>query len=181
MGARSFEKVVAVKLSPVIMVASFRRPVSGGVARNRKRRKEKAKETNEERGRCKESHFLSSFPPPPPSPQLYSVLYFPLRRPYYLTPGTAGYYSGHVHWRTDLLKITVEHLLDLSGQWQRQLFIVLSPVFHNLLFLNLRSGPILVAASIHSPNRFASLPAGISFPRRRAFFGFINTKAAWLA
>lgn len=63
MGARSFEKVVAVKLSPVIMVASFRRPVSGGVARNRKRRKEKAKETNEERGGARK--VISSLPAPP--------------------------------------------------------------------------------------------------------------------
>ena len=52
------------------------------------------------------------------------------------------------------------------------------PVFHSLLFLNLRSGPIL-EASIHPPNHFVS-PATISFTRRWAFFVFKRkSRAVW--
>lgn len=63
-------------------------------------------------------------------------------------------------------------------QLLRLLFAVLSPVFHSLLFLNLRSGPIL-EASIHPPNHFV-LPAAISFTRRWAFFVFKHkSRAVW--
>ena len=71
MGARSFEKVVAVKLSPVFMVASLRRSVSeewlemeSGGTKKRKKRK------GEGGGRRGKSFSLFL----PPSPQLHSVL-----------------------------------------------------------------------------------------------------------
>ena len=72
MGARSFEKVVAVKLSPVFMVASLRRSVSeewlemesGGT---KKRKKRKGEGGGGRRGKSF-SLFL------PPFPQLHSVL-----------------------------------------------------------------------------------------------------------
>ena len=152
------------------MVASSRRSdsrerlemESGG---KKKRKKRKGEVT----GRGKFPLFL------PPSPYLHSVVYFflfnfPLRRPHSVSD---TWNSWLLFWSCSLknwLAYCGAFRLDLSGQWQRQLFVVLPPVFHSSLFLKLTSGPILVA-SIHSPNHFA-LPAGISFTRRGAFLGF---------
>ena len=74
-------------------------PVSGvqlvGSGPKWKAEERKSERKEEERGRCEESYFLSSYPLPLTS---FCSLYFPLRHPHYLTPGTAGgYYSSHVH------------------------------------------------------------------------------------
>ena len=64
-GARSFEKVVVVKLSPVFMVASLRRSVSEEWLEMESGGKKKRKKRKGEGGGGEESHFLSSYPPPP--------------------------------------------------------------------------------------------------------------------
>ena len=160
------------------MIVSFRRSVSGGVARNGQRRKEKAKE-KKRRG---EEAMKVIFSLPPPLPLTSFCFVFSVAP----SPPSDAWNSWLLFWSCSL-----KNWLAYCGAFTLPVWSVIKtalccafssfPQFpgHSLLFLNLRSGPIL-EASIHPPNYFV-LPAVISFTCRRwAFFVFKHkSRAVW--